>query len=76
MTKSIDITIEKVELQYLVSLVEQGMEIIITKGEKEVGKFSPMHTSKKRILGLNKGLATVKNDFDEPLSDDFWEGKT
>jgi len=31
-------------------------------------------TKKTRIFGQHRGLIEISDDFDEPLSDDFWLG--
>lgn len=73
MTQQIDIATQPVDFAQLLSLVEQGIEVVITKNGEAVAKFLPI--CKKRLLGLNRGLATISSDFDEPLPDEFWEGK-
>ena len=59
----------------LLSMVSEGKVIIISANDKPLAKIVPFSTSKKdRTPGLSKGMIEVSNDFDEPLSDDFWSG--
>lgn len=41
--------------------------------QEEAAEVVP-NAKKPRVLGLNQGDVWMSNDFDEPLSDDFWLG--
>ena len=74
-TKTVDISEAKDQLPELVSLVLQGNEIIISEGNKPLARIVPVTESKQtRVAGLNRGKVWVSEDFDEPLSEDFWTG--
>lgn len=43
--------------------------------EKKAGTKAPEALHKERVPGLHKGQLTMRGDFNEPLSDDFWLGQ-
>ncbi|MCL4556577.1 MAG: DUF2281 domain-containing protein [Gammaproteobacteria bacterium] len=48
------------------------VEFLVAKSHSFIPK--PDATT-QRIAGLQRGKAQISEDFDEPLSDDFWLGK-
>jgi antitoxin (DNA-binding transcriptional repressor) of toxin-antitoxin stability system len=63
------------KLPELVALVEQGEEIFILSDNKtRIKLVSCTHLPKKRVFGQHRGLATMREDFDGPLSDIFGLG--
>lgn len=63
------------QLSEILSLVSEGNTVIISDNEKPFAKIIPIVKQKrKRIAGLNKGKIRVREDFDAPLPDEFWEG--
>ena len=48
------------------------VEFLVAKSHSFIPK--PDATT-QRIAGLQRGKAQIAEDFDEPLSDDFWLGK-
>lgn len=48
------------------------VEFLVAKSHSFMPK--PDSTT-QRIAGLQRGKAHIEEDFDEPLSDDFWLGK-
>jgi prevent-host-death family protein len=76
MTKTVDINDAQNHLPELVSLASEGNEIIISKGDKPLARLVPISPpSHKRVPGLNRGKIWMSDDFDEPLSEDFWTNK-
>lgn len=70
------ITIESAsqQLSELIEAAINGEEIIITKGEEPLVKLIPVPEIKKRRpakAGSAKGLITMSDDFDEPLTEEF-----
>jgi prevent-host-death family protein len=74
-TRNIDINDVKDNFQDLVLQAEQGDEIIITKENKPIAKLISLHEEEERMPGLNKGEIWMSDDFDKPLSEDYWMGK-
>jgi len=56
-------------------LVAAGMEIILTEGSTPLARIVPMaEATTPRVAGLHPGAIWTSEDFDEPLSEDFWTG--
>jgi antitoxin (DNA-binding transcriptional repressor) of toxin-antitoxin stability system len=68
-TKTIGVGSEKVTLHDLLSLVRDGVKIILMEGSKPVAHLLPARSpGAPRIPGLNEGAVTwISDDFDEPL---------
>ncbi len=61
----------KTNLSRLLSLVRQGEEIIIAKSGKPIARLSKYDMpTQKRLLGRDKGLFEVPDNFDDPLPED------
>ncbi|MDX1995479.1 MAG: toxin-antitoxin (TA) system antitoxin [bacterium] len=79
-TKTIDIQTTHISVEELVSLVADGTEVLLTNGDELLARLSPVEkveqpTPGKRIFGLFPGV-WMSDDFDEPLSDEFWLGES
>jgi len=62
----------KTHLSRLLVRVANGEEIIIAKSGKAIARLVPINQQiKKRIAGMDAGKATIEDDFDAPLPDDF-----
>jgi len=70
-TKMVDIQTTKPDLKELLSLVEEGTDIIFVEDDTPVARLAAFH---QRIAGLHRGAIFVSSSFDEPLLDDFWMG--
>jgi antitoxin (DNA-binding transcriptional repressor) of toxin-antitoxin stability system len=56
------------DLSKLISLVQQGEEVVIEEGGEAVAYLIPPPAfKKKRIPGRDQGRFTVPEDFDDPL---------
>jgi len=74
-TKTVDIHEAETHLAALLSLVAAGMEIILTEGSTPLARIVPMaEATTPRVAGLHPGAIWTSEDFDEPLSEDFWTG--
>ncbi len=77
-TKTIDIAKMQAFKEYLKSVLEQDTEIILTEGDTPLAKLTqvekPTMATDKRVAGLHPGY-WMSDDFDEPLSDEFWLGE-
>jgi antitoxin (DNA-binding transcriptional repressor) of toxin-antitoxin stability system len=73
MTKTVDV--RDAQLPELLSLALAGNEVILTEDDKPVARLIPVPSSgQTRVAGLNRGAVWMSEDFDEPLSDEFWTG--
>lgn len=64
-------------LAELLELVEQGNEIVITKGDEPRAKLVVVRAPSRgpRVFGQHQGKAWSSDDFDAPLPRDFWSGQ-
>lgn len=61
----------KTHLSRLLKRVEAGDEVVIAKAGKPIARLSPVTTSGKRMLGLDKGRVFIADDFDAPLPEEI-----
>lgn len=70
--KTVDIETTALSVQELVSLVEEGAEVILTAGDKPLARLSPVDKpSGKRIPNLHPGAWSGDDDI-SPLPDEIW----
>lgn len=67
--KSVNVHEAKTHLSRLLVEVEQGEEIVISRGGKPVARLLPFDRRPKRELGFDRGLVWIADDFDDPLPD-------
>ena len=68
----IDISEALMHMPQLIDEASRGAEIIITKDNQPIVKLVPMLLPGGRrssLFGIDKGLITISDDFDEPLED-------
>ena len=62
----------KTQFSRLLARVATGEEIVIARAGKPIARLAPLaERSKRRVLGQDKGLFEVPEDFDDPLPDDI-----
>jgi prevent-host-death family protein len=65
----------KTHLSKLLREVESGTEVVILRGGKPVARLVPLRPCAARILGADRDVLVVPDDFDAPLPesvlDDF-----
>ncbi len=69
------VTVEEAEarLLELISLAEQGEDIVIAHEDQLKVKLVPIgQVPQKRVFGQHRGKIWMSHDFDAPLPDDFW----
>jgi prevent-host-death family protein len=59
----------KTHLSKLLREVEAGSEIVIRRGGKVVARIVPVAATAARVLGSDRGVLVVPDDFDAPLPD-------
>jgi antitoxin (DNA-binding transcriptional repressor) of toxin-antitoxin stability system len=73
------IEVQDIHLQWLelMDFIAKGNEVAISKNTQPVARLLPPlpPLPRKRTAGLHKGAMTISDDFDAPLSDEFWLGK-
>ena len=69
------VTVEEAgaRLLELISLAEQGEDIVIAHEDQPKVKLVPIgQVPKKRVFGQHRGQISMSPDFDDPLPEDFW----
>ncbi len=75
MTRTIDIHSSPINMDDILSLIRQGIEIIMTDANTQLARIIPsLPLRKERVAGLHAGAIWTSDDFDEPLPDEFWTG--
>jgi prevent-host-death family protein len=57
----------KTHLSRLLREVEAGSEVVILRGGKAVARIVGVPATAARVLGSNRGVLVVPDDFDAPL---------
>jgi prevent-host-death family protein len=68
-TRTIDIKEAKNQLSELLTLAQQGTEIILADDNTPLARLVPVDktSSQPRIAGLHQGAIWISDDFDDPL---------
>ena len=76
MTQTVSVDEAKNKLPDLLADALAGNEVIITEHGTPVARLVPVvaPSKKERVAGLNRGSISTSEDFDKPLSDEFWLG--
>ncbi len=67
----VDVHKEKKSIKELLSLLENGSEIILAEGDAPIARLVAIG---RRVPGLHEGAMWASPDFDEPLPEDLWTG--
>lgn len=63
----------KTHLSELIAAAERGDEVVIARANRPVVRLVPVVAPpRRRTPGLNRGALSMREDFDEPLPDHFW----
>lgn len=73
LTKQIDVKEAQERFEELLSQVASGEEWILKDGETPIARIVPVSS---RTAGLHEGSIWMSPDFDEPLPEKFWTGKS
>ena len=76
-SQTVNIDEAKSQLADLITIASEGGEVIITQDGKPLARLVSVAKPKgKRIAGLNRGSIWTSQDFDAPLPDEYWMGKS
>ncbi len=75
-TATIEVKDLPTKFEEIVSLAAAGTEVILTEGNVPRARLIPFPEGQRRIPGLHPGAITTADDFDAPLPDHFWLGKS
>ena len=74
-TKTVTVEDAQSTFSELSTFASRGNEIIIIENNKKLARIVPMtQSSKPRKPGLNKDKIRTREDFDQPLCDNYWAG--
>ena len=80
MTTTIEAKEANKQLPALLKLAKAGNDVIILEDTVPIARLSavkPLTAAPRlRVAGLHNGAITVSDDFDQPLSDEFWIGQS
>ena len=72
-TQTIELIDAQKQFQDVVRSVMSGLHVILSQNHKPVAHILP---AGRRVSGLHAGSITTSEDFDAPLSEEYWlEGK-
>jgi prevent-host-death family protein len=67
--KEVNVHEAKTQLSRLLARVAAGEEIIISRAGKPIARLVPIGAVTTRVLGHDRGVFSVPDDFNAPLSD-------
>jgi antitoxin (DNA-binding transcriptional repressor) of toxin-antitoxin stability system len=73
-TKMVDVQEAQRDLVELLTLAQQGSEVIISEGTTPLARLVAVAPTTPRVAGLHEGAMRMHTNFNEPLPDDFWMG--
>lgn len=63
----------KTHLSRLLAQVEAGEEVIIARSGEPIARIVAIaKPSKERVLGTDRGLIVISDDFDDPVDPETW----
>ena len=72
---TVDVLEAQTQLMHLLTLALKGGEVVIAKDNVPLVRLVPVKPQKKgRTAGMHLGAMNTSEDFDEPLTDEFWLG--
>lgn len=75
-TMTVDVKDAEMQLSKLLALALAGQKVVISENQESVVQLVPIRkTQKRRIAGLHRGAMRMRDDFNDPLPDDFWLGE-
>lgn len=72
MTTTIDVHDLPARLDAVIAEAEGGTEVLVTDGKSVRARLVPVKRVNRMQPGLFRGAITTTDDFDGPMSDNFW----
>lgn len=72
MTTTIDVRDLPSRLEAVIAEAEEGIEVLVSVGNTVRARLVPIPKVDRMQSGLFRGAITTTDDFDAPMSDDFW----
>lgn len=78
MSKTVSVQEAARRLGELLTRVRQGEDVVIAQDDEPIARLVtiPRRPRQPRQLGGYEGRMRIADDFDAPLPDDFWLGRT
>lgn len=76
--KTIDLEQTHADLDSVLAMLDSDVEVILTRGDQLLARVTTPETKADRtprVANLGAGTVWMSEDFDAPLSDDFWTGE-
>jgi hypothetical protein len=76
--KTIDLEQTDTDLDSVLALLDSDVEVILTRGDQLLARVTTAIGSvgtSPHVANLGAGTVWMSEDFDAPLSDDFWTGE-
>jgi hypothetical protein len=73
--KTIDLEQTDADLDSVLALLDSDVEVILTRGDQMLARVTTADAKNDRmprVANLGAGTVWMSDDFDAPLSDDFW----
>lgn len=72
-TMIVDVKDAEMQLSKLLALALAGQKVVISENQESAVQLVPIRkTQKHRIAGLHRGAMRMRDDFNDPLPNDFW----
>lgn len=68
-TETVDLNEAQAHFKELVQRVASGLHVVLSEDQKPIAHILP---ASGRVPGLHSGSIWASDDFDAPLSDEFW----
>jgi len=68
-TETVELSEAAAHFKELVQRVVSGLHVVLSQNQKPVAHLLPVGG---RVAGLHAGAIWASDDFDAPLSDEFW----
>lgn len=72
--QTVDIKEAQSELARFLTMALRGMDVVIAQDDVPLVRLVPINPAPKRVADLHKGAMVMRDDFNDPLPDEFWLG--
>jgi antitoxin (DNA-binding transcriptional repressor) of toxin-antitoxin stability system len=76
MSTTIDVRDLPARFEEALRLAASGQEVLLADAGAPRARLVPVAEAGQRVPGLHAGAMQPADDFDAPLSDEFWVGRT
>jgi antitoxin (DNA-binding transcriptional repressor) of toxin-antitoxin stability system len=73
-SRTVEVSEAQTRLSELIAEAAKGADIVLTEGNKAIGRLVGLTGDAERVAGLHPNALCASDDFDAPLPDEFWSG--